>query len=179
MKHVHLSTTHTLRGLLAAVLLLAASATAAETSDWNQWRGPNRDAVCKETGLLKEWPAGGPKLLWDMKGMGTGYSSVAIAGGKLFTMGDLAEGGPKAQYVIAFDLAGQKRLWTAKVGPPHGDGSRCTPTVDGNLIYAIGTEGDLVCVEAATGKEVWRKSFPKDFGGSMMTGWKYSESPLV
>jgi len=114
-----------------------------------------------------------------MRGMGTGFSSVSIVGGKLFTMGDLAEGGQRAQYVMAFDLAGQKRLWKAKVGPPHGDGSRCTPTVDGNLVYAVGTEGDVVCVSAADGTEVWRKSYSKDFGGSMMSGWKYSESPLV
>ena len=183
MRDRHLRfTPHLRHGLFAAAVLFAASATAAEpagSGDWNQWRGPNRDAVSKETGLLKEWPADGPKLEWELRGLGTGYSSIAIAGGKLFTMGDLAEGKEKSQCVMAFDLTGRKRLWTAKVGPPHGDGSRCTPTVDGGLVYAVGTDGDLVCVDAADGKEVWRKSFAKDFGGKMMSGWKFSESPLV
>ena len=157
--------------LLATPLSLAA--------DWPQWRGPDREAVSKETGLLKEWPEGGPALLWEMRGLGRGYSSVSIVGNRLFTMGDLQQEDGKSQYVMAFDLTSKSKLWTTKVGRPHGDGSRCTPTVNDGLVYAIGTEGDLVCVDAATGKEVWRKSFPKDFGGRMMSGWKYSESPLV
>ena len=170
---------------LAAVFALAVQL-GVSAADWPHFRGPNSDGICPETGLLKEWPEGGPKLLWTMRGLGTGYSSVTIVGGKLFTMGDLAGGVPQAgersgkrQFVIAFDLASQKKLWTAEVGPPHGDGSRCTPTVDDGLVYAIGTDGDLVCVQATDGKEVWRKSFGKDFGGRMMSGWKYSESPLV
>jgi outer membrane protein assembly factor BamB len=82
--------------------------------------------------------------------------------------------------VICLDLANQKELWATKIGQPWGDGGpRCTPTVDGDLVYAISPHGDLVCVEAASGKEVWRKKFDKDFGGKMMSGWAYSESPLV
>jgi outer membrane protein assembly factor BamB len=90
-------------------------------------------------------------------------------------MGDRNE----EQFVICIDLATQKELWAAKVGKPWGDGPRSTPTVDGERVYAIGTHGDLVCVESATGEEVWRKNFGKDFGGKMMSGWGYSESPLV
>jgi outer membrane protein assembly factor BamB len=95
-------------------------------------------------------------------------------------MGDLELGDDgESQYVMAFDLTEKKRLWTSRVGKPHRDGSRCTPTVEDGRVYAIGTDGDLVCVEAATGKELWRRSFSEDFGGRMMSGWKYSESPLI
>jgi outer membrane protein assembly factor BamB len=94
-------------------------------------------------------------------------------------MGDLQEGGAKSQYIIAFDLASRSRAWLARVGPPHDDGPRCTPTVDGEKVYALGTEGDLLCVQADTGQEIWRKNLPRDFQGQMMSGWKYSESPLV
>jgi outer membrane protein assembly factor BamB len=116
--------------------------------------------------------------VWKATGAGAGFSSVAVSGGRVITLGD-RDG---AQAVIAFDEADGKPLWTAKVGPPWNDpmgGPRGTPTVSEGLVYAIGTEGDLVCVEAATGKERWRKSLVGDFGGSMMSGWRFSESPLV
>jgi outer membrane protein assembly factor BamB len=161
---------------ITALIVIAAAAGAQTGGDWPQWRGPNRDAVSKETGLLTQWPAAGPPLVWRASGLGKGFSSISIAGGRIFTMGDL-EG---AQHVICLDRATGRRLWTAKVGPPHADGgSRGTPTVAGGLVYAIGTEGNLVCVEAATGRERWRKNLQSDFGGQMMSGWKYSESPLV
>ena len=150
------------------------------TTDWPEFHGPRRDSICRERGLLEEWPEGGPKKLWALGGLGRGYSSVAIAGGKLFTMGDRPAGDEQSQYVIAFDLETRKELWAAPVGPPHVDGGpRCTPTVDGNRVYAIGTEGDLVCVDAATGDVCWRKSFVDDFEGKFMSVWKFSESPLV
>lgn len=94
-------------------------------------------------------------------------------------MGDLAREGSTAQYVMAYDLRTRQRLWVTEVGPRHNDGPRCTPTVDGDLLYAIGTSGDLVCAEVATGKIVWRKNFDQAFGGKMMSGWRYSESPLI
>ena len=116
--------------------------------------------------------------MWTASGLGGGFASVSIADGRIFTMGDLKD----AQYVIALDLDGGKPLWKAKVGPPFDDrrgGTRVTPTVDGDRVYALGTDGDLVCVEAATGKERWRKSLVRDFGGRMMSRWGFSESPLV
>jgi len=162
---------------LAAVILTGAAS--AEVPDWPQFRGPHRDGKSGETGLLKQWPDGEPKLLWKIEGLGTGYSTVSIAGGKIFTMGDLGQKGSKAQCIIALDLNTQKVLWTTPVGPPHASGPRCTPTVDGDLLYAIGTSGDLACAEVATGKVVWRKNFKRDFGGRVMSMWKFSESPLV
>ncbi len=151
-----------------------------ETGDWHQFRGPNRDAKCNETGLLDEWPEEGPPLLWMLDGLGKGYSTVSIADGKLFTMGDLPDDeGEGAQFVLAFDLESRDPLWVAHVGPPHQDGPRCTPTVDGDRLYALGTDGDLVCVSLSDGEIVWKKNLVMEFEGQMMSGWKFSESPLV
>ena len=150
-------------------------------ADWPQWRGPNRDGICSETGILRKWPEGGPKLLWEITGQGIGYSSMAIVEGRLYTMGDLParDSGAKTQCVIAYDLATRQQLWRAEVGPQHSDGGpRCTPTINEGLAYAIGTSGDLVCVNADTGEVLWRKNLVSDFGGKN-PGWKYSESPLV
>ena len=163
---------------LAAVSTAREGKPTASAADWPQWRGPNRDAVSGETGLLPEWKPAGPPLAWKATGLGGGFSSVAISGGRIFTMGDQGD----TQLVVALDPANGKTLWTAKVGPVWPDeygGPRGTPTVDGELLYAIGTEGDLVCLESATGKERWRRSLPRDFGGQMMSIWKFSESPLV
>jgi outer membrane protein assembly factor BamB len=163
--------------ILATFAALAVAAPEA-SPEWPQWRGPNRDAVAKESGLLATWPESGPPLAWKAKGLGGGFSSLAISGGRIYTLGDLQG----SQQLIAMNLADGKIAWTAKVGPIWEDeygGPRGTPTVDGDRVYALGTEGDLVCLQAATGKEVWRKSLPRDFGGRMMSSWKWAESPLV
>jgi outer membrane protein assembly factor BamB len=164
-------------GLAAASV--AATLGAAADADWPQWRGPNRDGVSAETGLLQTWPKGGPPLTWTAEGLGTGYSSVSVAGGRVYTMGDK----DRRQFVLAVNDADGKLLWSAPVSTPTYDdqhvGSRTTPTVDGELIFALGSEGDLVCLDAASGKERWRKNLIKDFGGEMMSDWRYAESPLV
>jgi len=162
------------------VVLPAQSLQPGEQTDWPQFHGPKRDNLCRETGLNTDWTENPPELLWQISGLGMGYSSIAITDGKIFTMGDRKiPDGEERQFVLAFDLGTQKELWATHVGPPHKDGPRSTPTVDGELLYAIGTEGAVVCLETATGAERWRKSLTNDFGGKMMSGWKYSESPLV
>ena len=158
---------------------LAADKTAAGPADWSRFRGPDCDGKCPETGLLQEWPEGGPELLWKLEGLGTGFSSVTIVDGRIFTMGDVEVDGKESQCVMAFDLKTREQLWVTPIGPPHSDGPRCTPTVDGELLYVVGTEGDLVCAESATGKIRWRKHFVRDFQGKYMMHWKFSESPLV
>jgi outer membrane protein assembly factor BamB len=151
-----------------------------DSGDWPQFHGPARDSVSREQGLLQEWPEDGPRLIWTLEGLGRGYSAVSIYQGTIFTMGDRATGGEEAQFVVAYDLNNRKELWARRVGPPHWDGGpRCTPTVDGGRVYAIGTDGDLVCLDAVTGDVRWRRNFVEDFEGQFMSVWKFSESPLV
>jgi outer membrane protein assembly factor BamB len=163
----------------AAALLVMASTVAAgdpESESWRQFHGPKRDNLSTDTGLLKEWPADGPPLAWKATGLGGGYASVALAGGKVFTMGD-KDG---SAYIHALDAKDGRLLWSAKVGKPGGGagGSSSTPTVDGALVYALGQHGDLVCVEAGGGKERWRHNLANDFKGAR-GGWDYCESVLV
>jgi outer membrane protein assembly factor BamB len=168
------------RGLFLVIALcaFAAQALGQKAALWPQWRGPNRDGISKETGLLKQWPAEGPPLVWKAAGAGRGYSSFSIADGKLFTMGLRGD----REFVVAFDIATGKEAWATPHGGAfrndRGDGPRGTPTVDGNRIYALGGNGDLSALEIGTGKIVWSKNVLKEFGGSNIT-WGISESPLV
>lgn len=143
------------------------------TSDWHQWRGPNRDGVSTETGLIDSWEKGAPKLDWSARDLGRGYSSVSISDGRIFTMGNPGTG----EELIALSEEDGSKLWSAPVGP--GKDSNCTPTVDGDLVFALGRQGDLICADVKTGEVKWKKNFGRDFGGRMMSGWGYSESPLV
>ncbi len=161
--------------MAAGILLGVVGSFPLQANDWPQWRGVNRDAISTETGLLQEWPKEGPPLVWKATGLGRGYSSLSIAAGKIFTMGD--RNGEEA--IIALDAETNKEIWAAKVSKADGDGPRCTPTVDGDRVFALGRLGDLICVNATSGKIVWRKNLVKDFGGQMMSDWHYSESPLV
>ncbi len=165
-------------GLALVVLPIPRGQAASSPGDWPCWRGPNHDGLARETGLLPEWKAGGPPLAWKASGTGVGYSSVAVSGGRIFTLGD-RDG---AQHVIALNEGDGKLLWTAKLGAAWRDemgGPRGTPSVSDDLVFAVGTEGDVAAFEVATGKERWRKSLVSDFGGFMMSIWKFSESPLV
>jgi outer membrane protein assembly factor BamB len=157
-------------------LTVRAEDTKIPDTDWPKFRGPHGDGVSSTSGLLKEWPQGGPPLVWKSEPIGSGFSSVSMAGKRIFTMGD--EKG--SSWVYALDRATGKKEWSARVGKSGGNnaGTRCTPTVDGDLVFGIGQFGDLVCLEAASGREKWRKSFVNDFGGKA-GGWNYTESPLV
>ena len=157
-----------------AILPFLAVAAHAVTTDWPQWRGPNRDGLSTESGLLKEWPAEGPKLAWQASGIGKGMGSVAIHAGKIFVLGKRKDG----QFIVALDLATQRELWSARVSE-NGDEPTGTPTVDGGQVFAVSKDGKLLCCAEADGKELWRKDFAPDFGGKMMSGWGFSESPLV
>ena len=163
--------------IFAAIALLATFTLSALASDWPQWRGPNRDGVSTEKGLLNEWPEGGPKLLWKATGVGVGFSSVSVIGDRIYTMGD----GKTASYVYCLSAKSGKIIWTSKrVGKTGGNykGPRSTPTFDEGHVYALGQYGDLVCLKADTGAEIWRKSLTRDFGGRS-GGWNYTESPLI
>lgn len=166
----------TSRATLAAALV-ALPAVAAEP-DWPQFRGPHRDGHSPDTGLLREWPPDGPPLAWKTEGVGIGYASVAVVGDKVLTMGDADD----ASHVYAVSRADGKKLWDTRVGRAGEGGgypgSRSTPTVVGDNVYALGPHGDLVCLDLADGKELWKVTLPRDFGGAP-GGWQYAESVLV
>jgi outer membrane protein assembly factor BamB len=150
----------------------------ADLDDWPQWRGPRRDGVSKETGLLKDWPANGPRLAWRISGAGDGYSSFAVAGGRLFTLGARQN----TEYVFAFDAASGKKLWEVANGRrfnnDRGDGPRGTPTIEGDRVYVFGSSGDMTVLDPATGKVFWTQNLLQKYGGSNIN-WGLSESPLV
>lgn len=154
--------------------------------NWPTFRGSDRLAFSPDTGLLKEWPANGPKLLWEAAGAGRGYSSLAIADGRIYTLGDgLSTASDKEEYLTCYEEATGKQLWMTKTGKPWSDGnpswqsSRSTPSVDGERVYVVTPYGVLVCCESTTGKELWRKDLVSEFGGKKGDGWKYSESVLI
>ncbi|MDH3584034.1 MAG: PQQ-binding-like beta-propeller repeat protein [Phycisphaerae bacterium] len=163
--------------LLAAVILLPALASSLDAADWPQWRGPDRTDISTETGLLKKWPAAGPRRVWLSRGTGIGYSGPAVVGSSLYIMGSHN----KIEHLQAVDVQSGAEQWKTQVGPVltngWGDGPRATPTVDGNRVYAMGGRGNLVCVQATDGKLVWQKQM-KDLGGKVPS-WGYTESVLV
>jgi len=166
--------------LIAAVVLAvpAIALAQANSASWPQWRGPNRDGISKETGLLKQWPAEGPPLLWKARGAGGGFSSFSVANGRLYTMGLRGE----REFIIAFDAATGKEAWATPNGSAfrndRGDGPRGTPTIDGDRLYALGGSGDLSALDVKTGKLIWSKNILQEFGGRNIT-WGISESPLI
>lgn len=179
----------------ALLLLFLVVPSSLQAADWPQYRGPQRDDVSSETGLLKKWPPAGPALLWTYKDTGVGYSGPAVVGDRLYTIGGRGD----TEYLLALDLGSVqestvKEAWAVPVGPlfqfptnKWSAGPSATPTVDGGLIFALGGNGDLVCVDAASHKEVWRKNLPKELeaqvnpigGGPRNLGWGFTWSPLV
>jgi outer membrane protein assembly factor BamB len=152
---------------------------AAEKQTWTTFRGPERTNRSAATGLLTEWPAAGPKAIAVYRGLGEGYSSVAVADGRIFTLG--SRGSDEMLFALDWNDPRQP-LWTFRNGVQYrdgtGDGPRGTPTIDGDLVFALGANGDLACVDAKTGQTHWRKNILTEFAGSNIT-WGISESPLV
>jgi len=167
---------------LTFMVVLACASLALGGEDWPQFRGPQRNGVSQETGLLPEWPKQGPKLLWQLTDIGEGYGTPAVVGGRLYLMSNR---GMDNEFVQALSVEDGKTIWTARLGnvgnpnqqPPYPM-ARSTPTVEGDRLYAQSSDGDLACIEAASGKVLWRKSLRRDFGGQPGT-WAYAESPLI
>jgi outer membrane protein assembly factor BamB len=166
---------------LIAVLLAALSLRGvARADDWPQWRGPARDGISKETGLLQDWPAEGPALRWKATGIGTGYSSPSIARGRVY----LQATRDAAEFALALDEKTGAKIWEVPIGKvgknrgPQYPGTRSTPTFDGDRLYCLASDGELVCLEAAGGAMVWKKHLRNDFGGAD-GNWAYSESVLI
>src|SRR5829696_1823896 len=166
---------------LLGISLALATATAL-AGNWPQWRGPNRDGISTETGLAKEWPKEGPKLLWKNGEVGSGYSTPAVVNERLYL---LSNDSLEDESVRAYSVQDGKALWSARLGKvgnpkqnPSFPAARSTPTIDGDLLYALGSDGDLVCVTTGSGEVRWRKNLRTDFQGKPGE-WAYSESPLI
>jgi outer membrane protein assembly factor BamB len=176
-----------IRTIPLLVIVLAASAPAlvslkAADGDWPAWMGADRTGVSGEKGLLKQWPKDGPKLLWKVENIGEGYSTPSIAGGKIFLMSNR---GLDDEYAIALSAKDGSKVWERRIGRvgnpnqrPSYPGSRSTPTVDGDAVYVLGSDGDLACLDAAKGEVRWKKSLRADFEGKPGM-WAYAESPLI
>jgi len=165
--------------MAAAGYVTVAAPTPKGSADWPAWRGAQRTGVSSEQGLLREWPADGPKLAWKIDGVGVGFSTPSVAAGRLFVMGN-RDG---QEFVFALSAKDGKQLWESSLGAVKHEGAgypgpRSTPTVDGDRLYVLGIGGDLVCMEAKSGEIVWRLNVVADFGGGV-PNWGYSESVLV
>ncbi len=175
-----------------SIMLLAAAAAAfagtakaqlkASVDDWPGWMGADRTGVSHETGLLKQWPKSGPKLVWKVEDIGEGYSTPSVAGGKIFLMSNR---GTNDEFAIALSVKDGSKIWERRVGKvgnpnqrPSYPGSRSTPTVDGDAVYVLGSDGDLARLDAEKGEVRWKKSLRTDFGGKP-GNWAYAESPLI
>lgn len=145
---------------------------------WPQWRGPNRDGISPATGLIDNWNDKKPQLLWMVEGTGSGYASVSIADGVIYTVGD----DDRDQFVVALYENDGSIRWKQRISDKSNHaypGSRCTPSIDGDALYVVGSNGDIVCLARADGAIRWSKNFEKEWQGKMMSGWGYAESPLV
>jgi outer membrane protein assembly factor BamB len=150
----------------------------ASAGDWPQWQGPDRNGLSKEVGLLKEWPASGPPLVWTAGNLGAGYGSIAVKGDRIFLQGSNG----KQSIVHSLNRADGKNVWSKALGPSgsnnQGSGPRGTPTTDGDRLYVLTETGDLWCLKALDGTAVWQRNILKDFNGRNLQ-WLISESPLV
>ena len=165
---------------LLSLSALSVFASAAVAADWPQWRGPDRTGVSKETGLLKTWPEEGPKLRWKIADLGTGYSSPVVVKGVVYIQ-TTRKG---EELVVALDEKTGKETWATKIGtvaPNFGvtqyDGTRATPTVDGDFLYCLASDGELNCV-GTDGKVKWHKNIKTEFDGEVGY-WAYTESVLI
>lgn len=160
----------------------AAVAACAFGDGYPQWRGPARDGISTEKNLQQQWPAAGPKLLWSIQDGGDGYGAVAVSGGRVYMVSNR---GMEDEIVQALSVEDGKRLWSTRIGKvgnpdqaPAYPSARSTPTIDGDLLYAFGSDGDLACLEVSTGKIRWQKNVRREHKGEPGK-WAYAESPLV
>jgi outer membrane protein assembly factor BamB len=147
-----------------------------QSGDWPQFRGPNRDGKSAETGLLAKWPEGGPKLLWSAEGIGDGFTHVSVAGGLIYVSGLIEKEGVLSAYT-----PDGKPAWKAKYGPEWADahpGARSVPTVVDGRVYVTSGVGNLACLDAATGKQLWFVKLFDQYEAPQVQ-WGYAESVLV
>ena len=159
-------------------LLLYGGVSVAGALDWPQWRGPNRDGISRQTGLLKEWPDDGPQVLWRVP-LGEGFSGISVARGRVYTM--FSEGND--EFVICLDASNGEEMWRFRSDSTYyeyegGNGPRATPTIDGEFLFTVSAQGRFYALSSVNGEKVWSYDLIKDFG-SYMPKWGFSSSPLV
>ena len=163
--------------IVAIALSTIPAAQSSPGADWPQWLGPDRTGLSSEVGLLKQWPAAGPPLVWSSSNLGTGYGSLAVSGDRIFVQGSNG----KQSIVFSLNRADGKGVWSKALGPAssndRGSGPRGTPTVDGDRLYVLSENGDLVCLKV-DGTSIWQRNILRDFKGRNLN-WLISESPLV
>ena len=166
--------------IIAAILVSVTLAGTSVAADWPQWRGPKRDGVSKETGLLKEWPKEGPPLRWERKDLGTGYSSPIVVNGAVYIQ--TTKGAD--EFTVALDEKTGQEIWSTNIGNigknqgPQYPGTRATPTFDNGKLYCLSSDGELNCLTVKDGSQVWQKSLRKEFEGKVGM-WAYTESVLI
>ncbi len=167
---------------LVVLATVTFSCSCLKADDWTQFRGPERTGHSSETGLLREWPESGPKLLWQVDDLGAGFGSPAVVGDRIFLINNR---GNDNEFVHARSTKDGSEIWSTRIGNvgrpnqrPSYPGARSTPTVDGDHVYVFGSDGDLVCLTVADGEIVWQRNVSEDFGGESGQ-WAYTESPLV
>ena len=169
-----------MRNLLQLALFIFGLPSLVTADDWPQWRGPERDGKSAETGLLQQWPEGGPALRWKRTDIGTGYSSPAIADGVVYVQTTRGE----EEFALALDEQTGEDKWSVPIGKvgknrgPQYPGTRSTPTVDGDCIYCLSSDGELTCLDVASGEQKWQRQLKDDFAG-VYGAWAYSESVLI
>ncbi len=163
------------RSILSLIILLFL-ASCNDKHEFSQWRGPERDGLYPQSGLLKQWPNEGPELLWSFEGLGAGHGSVSIANGQLFVLGM-----PDTMGVIyCLDLKGEL-LWKKEYGLEwyaNYTGPRSTPTIQDGMLYFVSGQGVAFCLDAKDGKLVWSRDMFECFG-AQTTSWGIAESPLL
>lgn len=145
--------------------------------DWPQWRGPNRNGVSDEKGLITTWPEEGPQVLWRIA-IGDGFSAISVAHGNVYTM--WTEGDDEFLYCL--DASTGDKLWQFRVGPvfkeDHGDGPRSVPTIENEMVYIVGSNGHFHAVHAIRGNPIWSHDLVREYG-TVIPRWGYSCSPLI
>ena len=165
----------------AIVATLSLGALSLDARDWPQWRGVNRDGLSMETGLLQQWPAAGPRQLWMRQDIGAGFSAPAAVGDRLYL---LANDDLESEFIRALSAVDGTTIWSVRlgrVGPNESlprPAARSTPTVAGDWIYTLGSDGDLVCLARDDGRVRWRVNLRTQFNGRPGT-WAYAVSPRV
>ena len=161
-------------GLIVSVIALNAQSSV----DWPQWRGPDRNGISKETGLLSQWPRSGPPVAWSAAMLGAGYGSISVQGDRVYVQGMRN----RQSVVSTLNRADGKLVWVRILGPAgdndRGPGPRSTPTIDGDRVYVLSETGDLACLRVADGSVIWQRNILKEFRGDNPY-WLLSESPLI